>query len=286
MRQRGRSRVFALVLGVAAASTFAGSPRDAHAQPKPDKDAAARDLFAKGDAAYAEGRYEEALSAFQEAYTLSNRAQLLFNISNALERLGRYSEAVEALDKYLASGKAKDRDVVQKRLANLRKRVEDQKREEKAKEDEERAKREKEAEEKRRADLRSPELTPVPVGPPPERPGPSAFPVVLLVTGGAAIVAGGVFGIMTLSAHGEAKEGCNEGAAGNLCSEKARSALDREKTFSLVTDISLASGIVIGGIGLYLLLSGSSDRVKTSDLGPVRVVGRPGGGGVELHGSF
>lgn len=286
MRPRGRAFVFALAVSAAFVGSIAVVPRTASAQPKPDKDAAAKELFTKGDAAYAEGRYEEALSAFQEAYTLSNRAQLLFNISNALERLGRYSEAVEALDKYLASGKAKDRDVVQKRLANLRKRVEDQKREEKAKEEEEKARREKEAEEKRRAELRSPELTPVPVGPPPERPGPPAFPIVLLVTGGAALVAGGVFGIMTLSAHGEAKEGCNEGAAGNLCSEKARSALDREKTFSLVTDISLVSGIVIGGIGLYLLLSGSSDRVKASDLGSVRVVGRPGGGGVELHGSF
>lgn len=289
MRARGVVVAIALSASVAGTTT-ALCPRTAYAQPKPDKDTQAKDLFSKGDTAYAEGRYEEALAAFQEAYGLSNRPQLLFNISNALERLGRYPEAVAALDKYLASGKAKDRDVVQKRLANLKKRVEEQEKEEKAKEEAEKARREKEAEERRKAELAPKELTPVPLGPPPERSGPGALPVVLLVTGGAALVAGGVFGIMTLSAHSEAAEGCKAGAAGNLCSDKAKSALDRESTFSLVTDISLASGIVLGGIGLYLLLSSGGDRTKVGTAAPpslpVRFVGRPGGGGVELGGSF
>src|SRR5687768_8855562 len=106
---------------------MAVSGTDAYAQVKTEKaasDQRARELFQKGDTAYAEGRYEEALAAFQEAYDLSGRAQLLFNVSNALERLGRYQDAVDALEKYLSSGKAKDRDIVQKRLANLKKRVE------------------------------------------------------------------------------------------------------------------------------------------------------------------
>lgn len=286
---RTRGVVVAIALGTCVAGTTTLSPRSAYAQPKPDKDTQAKELFAKGDTAYAEGRYEEALAAFQEAYGLSNRPQLLFNISNALERLGRYPEAVAALEKYLASGKGKDRDVVQKRLANLKKRVEEQEKEEKAKEEAERARREKEAEERRKAELAPKELTPVPLGPPPERSGPGSLPVALLVTGGAALVVGGVFGVMTLSAHSEAAEGCNSGPAGNLCSEKARSALDRESTFSLVTDISLASGIVLGGIGLYLLLSGGGDRTKVGSTPtslPVRFVGRSGGGGVELGGSF
>src|SRR5689334_19842947 len=132
--------LFFVCFGVATTVSVVDAP--AYAQVKTEKaanDTRARELFQKGDTAYAEGRYEEALAAFQEAYDLSGRAQLLFNVSNALERLGRYQEAVDALEKYLSSGKAKDRDVVQKRLANLKKRVDEQKKEQEklAKEEEE-----------------------------------------------------------------------------------------------------------------------------------------------------
>lgn len=266
---------------------------EAHAQGKPDKPAAeshAKELFAKGDAAYAEGRYEEALAAFQEAYVLSGRPQLLFNVSNALERLGRYADAVDALEKYLASGKAKDRDVVQKRLANLKKRVEEQKKEQDrvAKEDEER--KAKEAEERKKAEAdaaaRAPALPPATPAP---REGPSrALPIVLLGTGAAALAAGGVFGILTLSARSDASKGCTKAAAGSLCTGDVRSALDREKAFGLVTDIALASGIVLAGVGIYLLVSSGGDEAKVKALtsSPVRVVGRPGGGGLEVVGAF
>jgi tetratricopeptide (TPR) repeat protein len=266
---------------------------EAHAQGKPDKpavEARAKELFAKGDAAYAEGRYEEALAAFQEAYALSTRPQLLFNVSNALERLGRYAEAVDALEKYLASGKARDRDVVQKRLANLKKRVDEQKKEQDraAKDEEER--KAKEAEERKKADAdaaaRAPALAPTTL---PPREGPSrAVPIVLIGAGAAALAAGGVFGILTLSARSEASKGCTKASAGSLCTGDVRSALDREKTFGLVTDIALASGIVLAGVGIYLLVSSGGDEAKVKALtsSPVRVVGRPGGGGIEVVGAF
>lgn len=292
-----RSWRTATVAAFASLGVIAAAP-EALAQPKGgDKvaqEAHAKELFAKGDAAYAEGRYEEALSAFQEAFALSGRPQLLFNVSNALERLGRYGEAVDALEKYLASGKAKDRDVVQKRLANLKKRVEDQKKDQDrlAKEEEER--KAKEAEERRKAEGDAPPRTtpePVPAQPPPESPS-RTLPVVLLGTGAAALAAGGIFGIMTLSARSDVSKGCTSGASGNLCSGDVRDAIDREKTFGLVTDIALASGIVLAGVGIYLLVSSHGDEAKVRAAAnaaahvPVRVVGRPGGGGLELVGAF
>jgi tetratricopeptide (TPR) repeat protein len=287
-------RVAALVVVTAcaaAAPVFVSSP--ALAQPK-DQDTHAKELFAKGDTAYAEGRYEEALAAFQEAYDLSKRPQLLFNVSNALERLGRLQEAVAALEKYLGSGKAKDREVVQKRLANLRKRVDEQKKEQdriaKEEEEKEKARKEKEEADRRKAELAPPEVREVPLfqSQAPERPS-KALPIALLVTGGVVLVAGGVFGAMTLSARGEAADGCKEGAAGNLCSSDAKSALDREKTFGLITDISLLSGLVITGIGFYLFLAGPSGpevRAKAAKAGSVRVTGGPGLAGVGVVGSF
>ncbi|MCE7894177.1 MAG: tetratricopeptide repeat protein [Sorangiineae bacterium PRO1] len=92
-------------------------------QPSAADDAKARSLFKQGDAAYAEGRYEDALGAFEEAYRLSHRPRLMFNIGNALERLGKLSEAADALEKYLPHAKPTERDVLSKRVQNLRKRA-------------------------------------------------------------------------------------------------------------------------------------------------------------------
>lgn len=288
----GRAMLGAILgLGLLAAAP------EALAQPRVDKatEAHAKELFAKGDGAYAEGRYEEALASFQEAYTLSGRPQLLFNVSNALERLGRYAEAVDALEKYLASGKARERSVVRKRLANLKKRVEEQNKEKELREKEEEEREAKLAAERKKAEAERAERAPLatePTRPPPE--GPSrVLPVVLIGTGAAALAAGGVFGLLTLSARNDVSNGCTSGASGNLCSGDARSAIDRDKTFGLVTDIALASGIVLAGVGIYLLVTSREarpayvqEKVRALTSAPVRVVGRPGGGGVELVGAF
>jgi tetratricopeptide (TPR) repeat protein len=283
------SRARALFLfgfGIATACAVADTP--AHAQVKSEKaanDQRARELFQKGDTAYAEGRYEEALAAFSEAYELSGRAQLLFNVSNALERLGRYQEAVDALEKYLASGKAKERDVVQKRLANLKKRVEEQKKEQEklAKEEEEKRKKEEEERQKREAAQGGANGAnhgggTGPGGPKEATKPPTPLLPWILIGGGAAVfVTGGVFGILTLGARGEAKDGCTDTASGHLCSESASSALDREKTFGLVADIGMLSGLVLAGVGTYFLLTTKPDPA-------IKVGVRPGG--VIVGGSF
>jgi tetratricopeptide (TPR) repeat protein len=282
--------LFLIGFGVATASVVADSP--AHAQVKTEKaanDQRARELFQKGDVAYAEGRYEEALAAFSEAYELSGRVQLLFNVSNALERLGRYQEAVDALDKYLASGKAKDREVVQKRLANLKKRVEEQKKEQDklAKEEDEKRKKEDEERAKREAanggasgssgggaasgqgsgGPKEPEKPPTPI-----------LPWILVGGGGVVFVTGAVFGLLALGARSDAKDGCTDTQAGHLCTQEASSAIDREKTFGLVADIGMVSGLVLAGVGTYLVLTNKPAE-------PYFKVGlRPGG--VVAFGSF
>lgn len=294
-----RRKIFAGVVAVVGLSgqLIPGHPLTAVAMAAPPKsapesaaaDARAHALFRDGDAAYAEGRYEEAHAAFQEAYELSGRPQLLFNISNALERLGRYAEASEALERYLTSGKVKDRAIIQKRLANLSKRVDEQKKEE------ERAR---EEEEKRRAaesEVESPtsdeaeaasvsRTTPSP----PERPV-RVLPIVLLGAGGAALVTAGVFGALTLSARSDVDAGCSPGPSGRLCNADTSAAIDRDKTFGLVADIALVTGAVIGAAGLYLLLAGDDDIASAkvgSGARPTRVEARPAGAGIEIVGTF
>jgi tetratricopeptide (TPR) repeat protein len=269
--------LFLIGFGVATASAVADSR--AYAQVKTEKaanDQRARELFQKGDVAYAEGRYEEALAAFSEAYDLSGRVQLLFNVSNALERLGRYQEAVDALDKYLASGKAKDRDVVQKRLANLKKRVEDQKKEQEklAKEEDEKRKKEEDANATANGSGQVGSNRPKE----PEKAAAPILPWILVGGGGVLFVTGAVFGILTLGARGDAENGCTDTQAGHLCTQEASSAIDREKTFGLVADIGMLSGLVLAGVGTYLVLTN-----KPAD--PYFKVGmRPGG--IVAFGSF
>lgn len=272
-------------------TAIAVSGTDAYAQVKTEKaanDQRAREVFQKGDVAYAEGRYEEALANFQEAYDLSGRAQLLFNVSNALERLGRYQEAVDALEKYLASGKAKERDVVQKRLTNLKKHVEEQKKEQEklAKEEDEKRKKEEEERQKREAGQGGTKsganggsgAAQGPTKPAePDKPEAPVLPWILIGGGAAVLATGGVFGILTLGARSEAKDGCTDTQAGYICSQAASSALDREKTFGLVADIGMASGLVLAGVGVYLLVTSKQEPY-------IKVGVRPGG--VVVGGAF
>jgi len=70
--------------------------------PVADTDAEARGVFEAGRAAYAAGRYEDALQYFQRAYELSGRSQLLYNVGQAADRLRQDERALDAFKRYLA----------------------------------------------------------------------------------------------------------------------------------------------------------------------------------------
>jgi tetratricopeptide (TPR) repeat protein len=71
------------------------------AAPETADDAVARGLFQAGKAAYEAGKYEDALSFFEQAHARSRRPQLLFNIGQAAERLRRDEKALELFRAYL-----------------------------------------------------------------------------------------------------------------------------------------------------------------------------------------
>jgi len=80
------------------ASVAALAPATALGQEAGTESAAAPPLqakqeFARGDSAFAAGRYEEALVAFQQADALVPSDAVRFNIAVCLERLGRYDAA-------------------------------------------------------------------------------------------------------------------------------------------------------------------------------------------------
>lgn len=238
---------FALVALLASAPAWA--------QAEPGTDDRARELYENGEILYNEGRYEDAIVAWEEAYRLSNRPALLFNIANAYERLGRYDEALDALNRYRAYAKAEERDSLDRRIANLERRR-----------DEARA----------AAASAAPTPTPPPVEPTPApvapAPAPAAgglrpAPVALAGVGVVGLGVGTVFGLQARSARAELATLCVGGDEGPICPDSAAPLLAQDQRSALLADVSFGVGAVALAGGLTLQLLGRDERVALGTTG-------------------
>ncbi|MDP2307864.1 MAG: tetratricopeptide repeat protein [Pseudomonadota bacterium] len=235
------SLLFLCLSGAAHAQSLPPAPDPADVQPADD--ARARELFENGSLLYDEGRYEDAIAAWKEAWRLSGRALLLFNMANATERLGRYEEAMELLSRYRAFAPAEERETLDRRIRNIERRLDE-------------------------VEAMAP--VPAPLPPPvaatsgaaatgsvatvPKKPV-RAVPLVLLGVGGASLVTGAVFGVRALGARADAAALCTPLGDQVWCPESAAGPLAVDRESALVADIGLGVGIgaVAGGlIGLLL----------------------------------
>jgi tetratricopeptide (TPR) repeat protein len=202
---------------------------------------AAEALYVEGDRRYAEGRYAEAVDLFRRAYATSPQPLLLYNMVNCLERLGEYAEAATVLQQYIdtadtARGDLADEDTLRQRLGQIRKRAD------------ERADERAELAALRARPATCPGPRPCPVAP--VAPRRSVLPYILIGTGGAAVVSALVFGTLARNEHGNAVDDCRDG----LCTAAAERALDRERRFALITDLSVLVGVAAAGAGTFLYL--------------------------------
>lgn len=207
----------------------------------PVDDERARELYENGAVLYEEGRYEDAVAAWEEAWRISGRPLLLYNMANAMERLGRWQEAMDLLHRYRAYAPADEREVLDRRIRNIERRVVEQ--------------------EVVAAAVR-PEAAPVPV-----------VPVVLGATAVVGLGVGAGFAGVALAARAEAAERCVSVDGERYCPTDAADALARDRRASMVADVALAVGTVAGATGLGLWLA--DGRVGLA-VGPARVevVGR------------
>jgi tetratricopeptide (TPR) repeat protein len=87
-------------------------------------DELARRHFDSGVAYLQESDYDNALQAFQKAYELSKRPEILLNIATVHERKGSLKLAIDSLNAYLTAAPQGDQvDTVRLRITNLQKRV-------------------------------------------------------------------------------------------------------------------------------------------------------------------
>lgn len=105
------------------------STADVRAESREARIAEAKEAFAAGTEAYAEGDFEIALRNFRRAYELTDSPDLLYNIATVSDRMRLDEEALEAYEGYLeARPKSADREHVESRISVLREAIEARKR--------------------------------------------------------------------------------------------------------------------------------------------------------------
>ena len=240
-------------------------------------DTRARELYENGALLYEEGDYENAVVAWKEAYNLSERPLLLFNIANALERIGEWQEAHDYLNRYRAWAPAEERDTLDRRMKAIERRLEQSRREDAANQD-------------ATTTGGDNELTTTPVGggAVAARVGPNPGPIVLLGAGLAGVANGGVFTGLAMSARSDAAALCAANGDDILCPDTARQALDNDRTYSLVADISLVAGGVTAAAGLVLAIVDGVQRGSNKKATAIRIIpgASPEGGSVVLVAEF
>ncbi|MEE2829209.1 MAG: tetratricopeptide repeat protein [Myxococcota bacterium] len=222
-----------LWLGILLATSVILVVLPTHSLAQGSADARARELWQNGEVLYEEGRYEDAIAAWERAYELSQRPLLLYNIANALERLARWDEAFERLNQYRAFAPSDEREVLDRRMRSIERRLTEQR------EKKQEARPSSSSGDGRRVSpLRS-------VGPKPHPAG-----VALVTAGAASLTAGGVFTGLALDARAEAVGLCRGNSDTILCPETASQALSNDSNFSQAADIAVVGGAVSLGAGL------------------------------------
>jgi tetratricopeptide (TPR) repeat protein len=249
--------MLALGLLLSPAALAQEAPEEAPSSSLSEEDLArATTLFENGRTLYEEARYREAISAWEECYKLTNRAQLLFNLANAHERLAEYDEAIEVLNKYRAFAEADEKGSLERRINNL-----------------DRLAREKrEAAEAAEAANTGPE---VPAETGSGTSGKTVAGVALMGVGAAAIVTGVVFGLSATSAGNNALDFCTEpvGDGKPLCSAEAQPFLDQNKSRALLSDVSFGVGVASAAVGAILVVTGKGKSVSVG-ANSIRVSGQ------------
>jgi tetratricopeptide (TPR) repeat protein len=245
------------VAGVVCAAAL-GWPSAARADDTADE--LARRHFDSGAAYLEESDYDNALKAFEKAYELSHRPEILLNIATVQERRGDLAAAISALEQYLQADPNGERaETTRLRLQNLQKRLA-------------------ESPPAAAAPAAAPQAASPPPAPPPAAapapppeppPKPNHVPAYIAFgVGGVGLVTAVVTGIVANSKYQDAKTTCSP-----HCSDAQ---ISSAKSLALVSTIATGVAVVGAGVGLTLFLTSSSSP-SASAAPRVRLAFGPGG---------
>ena len=285
----------AAVTGPALCLVTAAAPGAAVAQPKkPGKDpktAEAKKLFDEGSDAYADGRYEDAVKAWEKSYELSGKPLIFESIGNAYERLGDKKKAREYLSRWRAEAPSAEHEQLDARIKNLdarikasdaadaeRKALEEKKKASSAAEGKAREEEAKELEKARSTRL-----------------------VLGIAVGGVGVLAVGaglVVGAVGAGQRPDPDTVCAQNGDRTLCRSAAKGDIEGSSTLALVGDITWIAGAalaVTGGVLILTLPSAAPATPAAPGKEAVRPPRRwvsvtpmagPQGGGLGLTGTF
>jgi hypothetical protein len=251
---------------------------DAEETAEPDADQQRlKELFDRARTLYGEGRYEEAISAFESAYDVSPEPNLLYNVFVCYERLDQPQRALEALERYAAIAPAEEQEQIAKDRRRLQATIE---------------RREAETAEPV-GDAAQPPVTeetstpaePIDRGGPRERIyGPAAW--ALTAVTGVALGVGIGFGISSSNLTNDAQDECIPGPSGPICPRSAQSTIDKAHNRGIVADVSFG----VAGVAAIALVAVIAVKVarrnrntKAASWSPY---GGPHGAGLQVQTRF
>lgn len=232
-----------------------------------DQQEEARGLFDAARAAFAAGRYEDALDYFERSYEITHLPEILYNIGHTAERVRHDERALAAFEQYLELvPAAEERAAIESRIRVLRASVEERRRNEEAQR-RERAR----GEASQAGALARAEPDPTPTSTRP-RSSPSEAGWVVLGVGGAVAVGGAVL-LGVGSARADEVRSASEGTPW----PEVRQAYADADAFAIAGGVLLgvgAAAIAVGAVWGIVDLGGADAAVA---IGPGRL---------ELRGSF
>jgi tetratricopeptide (TPR) repeat protein len=260
-------------LGAMPASAQTTSQQEAVPLSKKDKERF-ESLSEEAAQYYAEGNFDKAISAFQAAYAVKPVSNILYNIGRIYERQGLLPEAISFYEKFVIAPNVDIRarqDAVE-RLKTLRDVLA-------------LSTPKNETEPKTTVEVVEPAATPVTPSAEPRskkvRPlaihePDNTLSWVLISSGGAALVAGGVFAYLTAAENtrftgtDNPEESVIQNSDGTVVDAgpsilaTRRDAIEKGELYGILADASFAAGIVSAAIGVILLVTNSSNETSYS----------------------
>lgn len=238
-------------------------PLSVSAQPAPPpSDDKAKQFYDSGKTFYQEGRYDDALVAFEIAYRFSGRPTLLRSIGYCYEKLDRFEEALGAFYRWKSIAEPDKLGEIERHIRRIQDAMEARSLENELKQTE-------------------PEPAPEPAPRPAtavERPEPaprpeppasapwklSTGPTVLYGISSAAVLTGTVFAIQADQARNEATTHCSTGDA-VFCQDSALGPIGRDWTFSIIADSSFGlAGVSVVGATVWMILDNKPSNLRLS----------------------
>ncbi|MFW5921074.1 MAG: tetratricopeptide repeat protein [Polyangiales bacterium] len=237
--------LWALSGPAAAAAQSSGAPADDEA----------RTHFESGRLHYKRGNFDQAASAFESAYELSDRPELLYNVYLAHRDAGNIEPATEALARYLELVPDPPRRAhLEARLGAMRKRIASSDNDGgagRADAGDDASEREGEGEGEGESGASS--GGPSEHGPPES--GSAAGPA-LVGAGAALVVTGAITGGLALKKESGLQSDCS---VDRVCDPSLRSDRDRGRALAIATDVLVPVGAVLAGVGAIIWLLGDED---------------------------